>query len=40
MVSAEFENEILLSTTNWAKGIYIVKISLPAYPSFVTKIAK
>jgi hypothetical protein len=40
MVSTEFENGILLSSTNWAKGIYIVKISLPGYPSYVTKIAK
>ena len=40
MVSTEFNNETTLATTNWAKGIYIVKISLPGYPSFVTKIAK
>jgi 6-phosphogluconolactonase (cycloisomerase 2 family) len=40
VVSAEFNNETILYTTNWAKGIYIVKISLPGYPSYVTKIAK
>lgn len=40
MVSTVFNNEMLLSTTNWPKGIYIVKISLQGYPSFNTKIVK